>query len=67
MIDFEKYIQAKVAEALEKCFTDAVVFGQGYVKVVYLDGDIDIKHIPFENVEAELEYLQKIKKYTETM
>lgn len=60
--DFEKFIKEKVSEALEGCFLDANVFGTGYLKVNFINNDIDIKHIPFDMVEDELENFKEFKK-----
>lgn len=69
--NFEKYIKEKVGKALEKCFEDAMLLGQGYIKVIYLGEDFDIKHIPLEEIESELNKAMliknQIKKYSEMM
>lgn len=55
ILDFEQFIKEKVTEALEGCFLDASIYGSGYIKVVFENNNLDVKHIPFDTVGEELE------------
>jgi hypothetical protein len=55
ILEFEKFIKEKVGEAIEGSFMDATVFGTGYVKVTFVNNDLNVEHIPFDKVEEELE------------
>jgi len=62
ILDFEKFIKEKVSEAIEGSFSDAAIFGTGYIKVTFVNNDLDVKHIPFEKIEEELEGVKEFKK-----
>lgn len=64
ILDFEQLIKEEVTEALEGCFLDASIYGSGYIKVVFENNNLDVKHIPFDTVETELELHKEIKKLT---
>ena len=59
--DFKKIVEDKVGDALSGCFMDATVFGTGFIKVTILNGDLDIVHIPFEDLEKTLEAVVQFK------
>lgn len=66
ILDFEKLIKEKVGEAIEGSFLDATVYGQGYIKVTFTNNNLDVKHIPFNKVEEELQQLKEFKKTIKT-
>jgi hypothetical protein len=66
ILDFEKFIKEKVGDAIESSFMDATIFGTGYIKITFINNDLDIKHIAFDKVEEELEELKEFKKNMKT-
>ena len=60
-------IKAKVAqmvsEAIDKTFQDSLIYGVGFLRVTTDGNDLDIQHVPFEELEDELEKVVELKKF----
>ena len=64
---FAKAINEMISGAINDCFTDSLVYGTGYIKVTHDDGALKIEHIPFSEVEKELEGFVEMKKLLSPM
>lgn len=60
----QEVIEAMVADALSGSFQDSLVYGSGYIKVTDDANGIQIKHVPFKEMEQELERVKEINKWT---
>lgn len=63
MKTIEQIIQQKVSEALEGSFMDAQVYGVGFIRIQVDGNDISVEHIPFKDVDKELEKVVEQKKF----
>jgi hypothetical protein len=62
MKSIEQLIQQKVSEALEGSFMDAQVYGVGFIRIQVEGNDISVEHVPFDEVDTELEKVVEQKK-----
>ncbi len=61
--DLEKYIQSKVQKALEGSFTEAQIYGVGYIKISVNENNLEVEHIPLSEVESEFENFKLLKPF----
>lgn len=59
---FSRFINTMTSKAIEDCFSDTVVYGTGYLKVIYYNQSFRIEHIPFSEVDKELTGFVELKK-----
>lgn len=62
MKTIQELIQKKISEALEGSFMDAQVYGVGFIRIQIVDQDISVEHVPFDDVDKELEKVIEHKK-----
>jgi len=67
MKTIEQLIQQKVSQALEGSFMDAQVYGVGFIRIQVEGNDISVEHVPFNDVDKELEKVIEQKKFTVPM
>ena len=61
----EDDISEIMTEVVESCFLESLKFGIGIIKMQRdLDGSIKIEHVPFQNLEKELEMIVQLKALT---
>lgn len=63
MKNIQELIQKKVSEALEGSFMDAQVYGVGFIRIQIVQDDISVEHIPFNEIDRELEKVVEQKKF----
>jgi hypothetical protein len=60
---FEDDLVKMMTEVVEDCFSDSLKFGIGIIKMRRdLDGSIKVDHVPFDNIENELQTILALKK-----
>lgn len=59
----KKKIQQMVSKAIEDTFSDSLIYGVGFLRVTTDGNDLDIQHIPFAELEGELEKVVELKKF----
>ncbi len=60
---FEDDLVEMMTEVVEDCFDDSLQFGIGIIKMQRdFDGSIKIEHVPFDNLEKELQMILELKK-----
>jgi len=59
----KKQIEQMVSRAIEDTFSDSLIYGVGFLKVITNGDDLDIQHIPFAELEGELEKVVEFKKF----
>lgn len=67
MKSIQELIQKKVSEALEGSFMDAQIYGVGFIRIQIVQDDISVEHVPFDDVDKELEKVVEQKKLTVRM
>lgn len=67
MKTIEQIIQQKVSEALEGGFMDAQVYGVGFLRIQIEGTDISVDHVPFDDIDKELEKIVEYKKFMTRM
>jgi hypothetical protein len=50
--------------AIDGATKDCFVYGTGYIKFSNTDQGVTVEHIPFNDMEQELEGIKEIKKWT---
>lgn len=59
----EEQISKQVGEAIHGAFQDQLVYGAGYIKVsTDANGIVNVTHIPFVDVPAELDEVLSVKR-----
>jgi hypothetical protein len=59
----KKKIEQMVSQAIEDTFSDSLIYGVGFLKVTTDGTDLDIQHIPFAELDVELEKVVELKKF----
>lgn len=59
---FAKAVNVMISKAINDCFTESLIYGTGYIKVTQDNNSLKIEHVPFADVEKELEGFVEIKK-----
>lgn len=59
----KKKIEQMVSQAIEDTFADSLIYGVGFLKVTTDGTDLDIQHIPFAELDVELEKVVELKKF----
>lgn len=59
---FAKAVNVMISKAINDCFTESLIYGTGYIKVTQDNNSLKIEHVPFADVEKELEEFVEIKK-----
>jgi len=64
ILNLKKKVSEMVSEAIERTVEDSMVYGVGFLKVT-TDGDnLDVQHVPFAELDVELEKVVEHKKFT---
>lgn len=56
-------IAQMVSKAIDDTFQDSLIYGVGFLKVTTDGNDLDIQHIPFAELDVELEKVVELKKF----
>lgn len=59
---FAKAVNVMISKAINDCFNESLIYGTGYIKVTQDNNSLKIEHVPFADVEKELEEFVEIKK-----
>ena len=59
----KKKIEQMVSKAIEDTFSDSLIYGVGFLRVTTDGNDLDIQHVPFAELENELEKVVELKKF----
>jgi hypothetical protein len=62
IMNLKKRVAEMVSEAIDKTFQDSLIYGVGYLRVTTDGKDLDIQHVPFAELEVELERVVEHKK-----
>jgi hypothetical protein len=62
IMDLKKLVSEMVSEAIEKTFNETLIYGVGFLRVTTDGKDLDIQHVPFAELEVELERVIEHKK-----
>jgi hypothetical protein len=62
IMNLKKRVAEMVSEAIDKTFQDSLIYGVGYLRVTTDGNDLDIQHVPFAELEVELERVVEHKK-----
>lgn len=62
ILNLKKRVAEMVSEAIEKTFQDATIYGVGFLRVIINGNDFDVQHVPFVELDVELEKVVEHKK-----
>lgn len=62
-----KLLNTMISKAINDCFTDSLVYGTGYIRVTYKEGELSVENVPFKDIEKELQSVVEISKLTKLM
>jgi hypothetical protein len=62
ILNLKKKVSEMVSEAIEKTVEDSMVYGVGFLKVTTDGGNLDVQHVPFAELDVELEKVVEHKK-----
>jgi hypothetical protein len=62
IMDLKKRVAGMVSEAIEKTFNESLIYGVGFLRVTTDGGKLEVQHVPFAELDIELEKVLEHKK-----